>query len=130
MRALALGTAFAACGVLDPSLAPNTVVSGWSVGEAIDCSSEFCLEVRRVAEAGVEERYPGHLPVVSLTIHGEGEYRQPDGSMQMGHVAGGCCMVALFRLVDGSMLAFGVGSALIGGDLHPYFEPPFPVEAQ
>ena len=33
---------------------------------------------------------------------------------------------ALFRFVDGSMVAFGVGAPLIGEPPKPVFEPPFP----
>ena len=117
----ALAGALAACGPVEP----NTIVSGWSVGEVIDCTTERCRDVRQVAEQALQKQQPGYPPVISLTIHREGLYPR-DGSLVPGHVAGGCCEVALFRFADGSLYAFGVGSALIGGPLEPYFEPPIP----
>ncbi len=121
VAAVLLGLVIAGCG----PVAPNTIVNGWSVGEALACTDEHCLEELRVAETALERQDAGYLPVMSLTIHREGLYPQPDGTMVAGHSAGGCCRVALFRFLDGSLLAFGVGSDLIGGPvLQAYFEPP------
>ena len=107
------------------SIPENTIVNGWSVGEVRECTGEYCHLMLRAAEDGLEARYPGHPPVARLTIHQEGIYRRPDGRVEVGHEGGGCCAVVVFWFADGTELAFGVGSALVGDVPRAFYDPPF-----
>ena len=95
-------------------------MDGWSIGDG------FCSALREgvpdgarcaqdaeahlaVAADGLDQREPGHAPIVARELHREGGYPGPDGQILLPTRSGGCCAVAVFRLEDGSVKAIGVG---------------------
>ena len=90
-------------------LQPAATVNGWSVGPLLACADQRCRDEIPVAQAALEEYYPNHPELVALEIHEEGGYRDPVGNVVLVTRSGGCCEVALFRFVDGTIWAIGVG---------------------
>ena len=83
------------------------IADGWEIGDRVDCSSNpECDEFVPAAIAGFDRRDPGHLPIVSVALH----HRGKPGSMVLNVCSGGCPVVAVFRLADGSVRAIGVGT--------------------
>lgn len=106
--------------------APSRTINGWAIGDVWKCTNPYCDSARQAAEAGLDERYPGHPAVASLTFHWEGHYRRPDGRLETGgHPAEGCCEIAVYQFADGTAVAFGIGHGVTGDVARPYFDPPF-----
>jgi hypothetical protein len=68
-----------------------------------------------VATARLDERDPGHAPIVEASVHVEGMYPNDDGSMGEVIRSGGPPKVVLFVLADGSRRAIGV-KYVLGAD--------------
>ena len=94
------------------------MIDGWAIGRPFDCpdfigSGLSCAEeiasLIAVATAGFDRRNPGHAPIASVTLHEEGVVFDPAGSAILTVRSGGCCDVARFQLVDGTLHAIGVG---------------------
>lgn len=92
------------------SLPANTIIDGWSVGADRNCRDvPHCDALIPAAIEGFDQFYPGHPPVVSLTLHNEGLYPYPNGALGRIFRSGGFPTVALFHLADGSIRAIAVG---------------------
>ncbi len=100
-------------GLVAGSCAPaaDPIIDTWPVGEAVDCAeTPSCDELTRVGLAGLNERDPGHAPVVAARLHTEGAFVDPTtGDTILVVRSGGCCQVLVVRLMDGSTRAIGVG---------------------
>lgn len=98
-----VGMLVAACG----SAPLPAMADGWEIGDRVDCrDNPECDEFVPAAIAGFDRRDPGHLPIISVALHQRGE----PGSMILNICSGGCPVVAVFRLADGSVRAIGVGT--------------------
>lgn len=108
---LTLVLAGAACLAACVPAPPATIIDGWAVGEAKVCPAgdERCFALLPEASRGLDRRDPGHPPVVRATLHEEGAYRSPGGSILLPIRSGDCCDVAVFELADGTTRAIGVG---------------------
>ena len=91
------------------SVAPNTIVNGWSIGDVQACNDPRCAAQIPVVLAALEEYRPDHPTLVEMTIHAEGVYPRGDGTAAEPFRTEGCCHVALFQFADGSIYAIGVG---------------------
>ena len=99
---LALG-----CGPVGPSM----VVDGWPVGEPFQCRiDDECAFYVPLATNALDHRDPGHAPIVNVTMHQQSAYRQGDGDFRYPMCSGGCDIIVLFHLGDGSVRAIGAGS--------------------
>lgn len=88
------------------------VVDGWPVGEPFACriADGECRFYIPLARAALDHRDPEHAPIVETTMHRQAAYRQDDGSLRNPMCLGGCDVIVLFQLGDGSYKAIGAGS--------------------
>ena len=116
-----LATALLLLGGCTPglSVAPGSVVDGWRIGQPVTCtdfdSDSACAEYIPTAIAGLESRNPGHLPIAEIALYGHGD---PFGNTVLMTCSGGCSILAVAVLVDGSVLAIAVGTP--GVSTHPH----------
>jgi hypothetical protein len=98
-------TALAVSGCM---LAPGgSVVDGWSTGDPVDCTrNDECDDFIPAATTGLDRRDPGHPAIIEVRLHLQGEPGQPI----LETCSGGCPVVAVFQLIDGSVRAIGVGT--------------------
>lgn len=83
------------------------VADGWKIGDPVDSrDNPECDEFVPAAIAGFDRRDPGHLPIISVALHQNGV----PGSKVLNICSGGCPVVAVFQLADGSVRAIGVGT--------------------
>ena len=86
---------------------PGLVVDGWAIGDEVDCASDLeCRAFVPAATIGFDRRSPGHAPIMSVNLYQHGKPGEP--VLQV--CSGGCPVVAVFRLFDGSIHAIGVGT--------------------
>ena len=85
----------------------GSVVDGWSIGDPVDCrQNDECEDFIPAAVAGLDRRDPGHPAIVDVRLHQQGKPGQPI----LQTCSGGCAVVAVFHLLDGSVRAIGVGT--------------------
>ena len=95
------------CGAMGPSM----VVDGWPVGEPFQCRIDGeCEFYVPVATTALDDRDPGHAPIVNVTMNLQSAYRQEDGDFRQPICSGGCFVIVLFQLADGSVKAIGAGT--------------------
>ena len=104
----------AGCGWLDES---PPIVDGLSVGAPLDCgacdqpntSSDCgtCESIATLARRHLDEAWPDHPEIHSLTFHREGWYPGPGGEKVL-QTRSGSLVVALAIFVDGSRHAVSV----------------------
>ena len=104
--------AIAACG-LGP-IAVNDRIDGWSVGEPVACAETTpgCNVLIPLAIEGLDDRDPGHAPIVTTTLYREGLYPNNQGTLVQIFRSSTAMWVAVFELADGSRRAIGVGNVL------------------
>jgi hypothetical protein len=61
-----------------------------------------------VATGRLDDRDPGHAPIVQVSVHAEGMYPNDDGEMGQLFRSGGFPTIVVFVLADGSRRAIGV----------------------
>jgi hypothetical protein len=89
---------------------PDPVVDTWPVGPELSCDEAHrCTELTRVGLAGLDARDPGHAPVASTNLHGEGTLVDPQGGRIILNRSGGPFGVLVVVLRDGTTHAIGVG---------------------
>lgn len=82
-------------------------VDGWAIGDPVDCTRhEECDEFITAAINAFDRRDPGHRPIAEVRLHDQGR----PGAPILHTCSGGCAVVAVFRLVDGSVRAIGVAT--------------------
>jgi hypothetical protein len=87
------------------------VVDGWPVGEPFECRiDDECWFYIPLATTALDHRDPGHVPIATATTHLQAAYRHEDGEFRDPMCLGGCDMIVLFQLDDGSFKAIGAGS--------------------
>ena len=97
------------CGPIGPSL----VVDGWPVGEPFQCRmvDGECVFYVPLATTALDRRDRGHAPIVNVALYQQAAYRHEDGGFRkpicLG--GGGCDIIVLFQLGDGSFKAIGAG---------------------
>jgi hypothetical protein len=89
----------------------DPVIDTWPVGEPLDCAEvRSCDELVAVGLAGLDDRDPGHAPVVETHLRREGAFVDPTTGEQIRFIrSGGCCHVLVLELADRSTRAIGVG---------------------
>ena len=108
-RALVATIAFLilGCGPMGPSI----VVDGWPVGEPFQCRIDGeCEFYVPLATTALDHRDPGHAPIVNVTMNLQSAYLQEDGDFRHPMCSGGCFIIVLFQLADGSVKAIGAGT--------------------
>lgn len=108
---LLIAFAVAACGLGQP-----TIIDGLSVGGAAGCGScneppsspncGACESIAVLANRGIEQNWPGHPPIASLSFHREGPSVGPNGEFLS--VRSGSQTVALVVFADGTRHALAV----------------------
>jgi hypothetical protein len=92
-----------------PGGAEHVTVDGLSAG----ASCGACIDpwtgksVAALARQGIDERWPGHPPIVMLTMHHQGSYVGPNGE-QVLQVRSGSFFIGLATFDDGTRHAVGV----------------------
>jgi hypothetical protein len=96
------------CGPVGPSM----VVDGWPVGEPFECrmADGECVFYVPLATTALDHRDPGHAPIVNFALYQQAAYRQEDGDFRVPMCSGGCFIIVLFQLGDGSVKAIGAGT--------------------
>jgi hypothetical protein len=90
----------------------DPVVDGWPIGREIPCSEESrCMDFLATARAGLDVRDPGHLAVVTTTLHTEGATVDANGNRAIYARSGALYAVVRFELADGGIKAIGIGAA-------------------
>ena len=114
MKRLLVTLAFvvAGCGLLSNGAPSGQVVDGWRIGQPFDCGfgaqrNPECDEFVPAAVARFDRRDPGHLPITSVVLYGRGDEL---GNTLLSTCSGGCPILAVFELIDGSFRAIGVGT--------------------
>jgi hypothetical protein len=112
--ALLVGCLLAGCGWFDEA---PPIVDGLSVGAALDCGAcdqpntsdhcGACESIATLARRHLDETFPGHPGISSLTFHREGWYPGPSGEKIL-NTRSGSLVVALAVFVDGSRHAVSV----------------------
>ena len=102
----------AGCGLVSDGEVSGKVIDGWRVGQPFECGlgaerNPECDEFLPAAVAGFDRRDPGHLPITSVVLYGRGD---SFGNTILGTCSGGCPILAVFELIDGSYSAIGVGT--------------------
>ena len=89
-------------------MAPGgSVIDGWSIGDPVDCArNDECDDFIPAAITGLGRRDPGHPAIVEVKLHHQGK----PGQTILHTCSGGCPVVAVFQLIDGSLRAIGVGT--------------------
>jgi hypothetical protein len=106
---LVLLLAVAALGGCGLGRADYLIVDDLSVGEPC----EPCLDPRTgenlaaLASRGIDEQWPGHPPIVTLSMHHEGSYPGPSGELLQPNRSG-ALFVGLATFADGTRHAVGV----------------------
>ena len=106
----ALALTLTGCGFLSNSNLPGTVIDGWRIGQPMDCPTggrSECVDYIPAAIAGFDQRDPDHLPISSTVLYNRGD---PLGNSLLQTCSGGCPVIAVFLLIDGSFRAIGVGT--------------------
>ena len=85
----------------------SPVVDGWPIGDPYVCSDPQCGPYLELATEGLAARNPGHPEIVEVTLHRHGVILGEDG--QPLRYLSDRPSIAVFRLVDGSVRAIGVG---------------------
>lgn len=79
----------------------GSVIDGWRIGSAFTCvdsdPDRRCSALLPVARSRLDERDPGHLPVVASELRNE-----------QVHARTSILYIAVFKLADGSLKAIGV----------------------
>jgi hypothetical protein len=89
-----------------PAITP-LVADGWEIGDPVDCTSNpECDAFVSAATIGLDRRDPQHARIASVHLHLQGK----PGSPVLQVCSGGCSVVAVLRLADGSIRAIGVGT--------------------
>jgi hypothetical protein len=104
---LAIAGLFAAC---TNAAGP---MDGWWLGERFDCSNVSCARSFTVAAAALDRRHPGHAPIVESALRGQPK-SEPDHQPGHPNGCGGCGLVVVFTLSDGSTRAIGIGTSGAG----------------
>jgi hypothetical protein len=112
--ALWLALVAAGCGLLSSE---PLLIDGLSVGVDAGCGAcdqpptspdcGACESIATIARRRVDERWPSHPPITSLTFHREGGYPGPSGGMII-NTRSGSLTVAVATFGDGTRHAVSV----------------------
>ena len=86
--------------------ATGSTISGWAVGDRVDCSYVRCDEYVKVATDALDSGHPGHPEVGDATLYA----RAGLSTTSIGY------SVVVFRFRDGTTRAIGVGAGVGPGD--------------
>lgn len=100
------------CGFVSGRPISGSTIDGWPIGQPLDCGVgrnrlPECDEFIPAAVVGFDRRDPGHVPIANTTLYGQGDGL---GNTVLLTCSGGCPVIAVFQLVDGTVRAIGVGT--------------------
>ena len=118
--ALLLAVLVSACSLLNP---PPEILDGLSVGGPASCGAcdqpqtavgcDPCDSIAVLARRHVDETWPGHPAILSMSFHGESWYPGENGEKVL-HTRSGGIVIAVVTFADGACHAISV-SCGVGG---------------